>query len=119
MSMVWNLDDPARSGSSWSIEVTVDDPGCGRLAYQSFDSPNSMGPVVEFTGSWLGALLDDVTKLALRPDGGSAVYASTSDCHSVRITREQARELLPVLQHAVALAIGGTERYDRIWDGSR
>ncbi|WP_160005797.1 hypothetical protein [Nocardioides sp. AX2bis] len=98
--------------SSWFSsprEIHVEDPGHGVVLVGS-DQPTPDGThIVAVRGSQLGAALASVTALALSDDPASARVSGFGS-----ITRSEARQLLPALQAAVMLAVGGTDRAERV-----
>lgn len=116
-----------------TFEISVDDPGHGRLSIRRLDAayPDEDGnqwgnDIPLFAGPELGNLLRIVTNLAAGHDerGGvssPALVASRAPV-AVRGTTgrrflvgaHEALELLPALTRAVILATAGQDRYDRV-----
>ena len=94
-------------------EIAVDDPGHGYLVITRLDDVTAPASST-FAGQRLGDLLDRVTAAATDLDAAIATLKPNSG-PTLHVGRAEAVELLPGLIRAVALAIGGTGRYDRIW----
>jgi len=117
MGSIWY---PGRgTGSEWA-ELDVSDPGYGYLHVRRLDDrfahlqePHTGDPG-EYAGVRMGALLDAVTTLALG-SGESYVRVRPTRGQPLVIADDEAVGLLPFLQRAVALAIGGTDRFERVW----
>jgi hypothetical protein len=98
------------NGDAW--EFIVDNPGDGELNVSVFAHAFDLDENWRITlhGPKLGAWLDRVTARALGTD------TTPPDTVLPRFATEaRAREILPSLQKAVALALAGTDRFERTW----
>jgi hypothetical protein len=89
------------------IEVAVDDPGHGYVHVRVIGGV--LDGDTQVSGSRMAEMLSDVTAAAL--DGESPAWVRGIG----RLSGAQCRALLPQLQKAIALAIVGTDRYERVF----
>jgi hypothetical protein len=101
-------------------QVDVSDPGYGRLTCQRLDDRFAEleeldREISTFAGERLAALLDAVTQLALSTPDVPHISIRASRGRPLLIARDEAPKLLPNMQQAVALAVGGEDRFERVW----
>ena len=95
-------------------EIAVDDPGHGYLVITRLEADTAAVSSV-FAGERLGTLVDRVAAAAnTAGDHAPSTHRPTSG-PVVTLTRAEAVELLPALVRALALAVAGTDRFQRIW----
>lgn len=102
------------------FEIDVPDPGHGRVAVRRlnhrFDrTAAGAHEAGEYAGAAMADLLDVVTGLATGTANGDQAVARSSMGRSLVVARDEAPALLRQLQKAVALAMGGEDRYERVW----
>lgn len=88
-----------------NYEIAVADPGYGRLYVHRYDEPTWHK---ELDGALLGRFLTALTDRALGNE-------STSRLLPKDITVGIARQLLPLIQHAIIVAAAGQSRYERLY----
>lgn len=123
MGMMWYpgaWDTQGRAADPW-MEIAVPSPGYGEIQctrlddrFVAFEDPRR-GNAAEFVGERIGALLDALTQLALGTAGADHISIRASRGMPLLVARDEAAELLPTMQKAVALAIGGADRFERVW----
>lgn len=91
------------------FELDVEDPGLGQLRVTRVCCHNDEGWTVVLSGPGLGASLRALTDLALDADLQDAPVFGRH-----RLWQDEARYLLPAFQRAMVLAVGGTDRSDRV-----
>lgn len=89
------------------IELAVDDPGHGYLHARLRDGTSADMTLV--AGARVAEMLADITTGVL----GNETTAWVGGLGL--LTVEQCRALLPAAQKAIALAVGGTDRYERVY----
>lgn len=102
------------------FEIDVPDPGHGRVAVRRlnhrFDrTAAGAHEAGEYAGAAMADLLDVVAGLATGTVNGDQAVARSSMGRSLVVARDEAPALLRQLQKAVALAMGGEDRYERVW----
>lgn len=116
MGLFWYPVTP--TGRMWA-ELSVDDPGYGRLVFSRLDDRHDTGDRYDERGTYAGPrlaeLLQATTDLALGLDQRDWVRVRPSRGEPIVIERADAALLLPVLQRAVVLATAGEDRYMRTW----
>lgn len=102
-------------------ELSVDNPGFGQIdVLVPAERDSDARPLVvddwraELRGPDLGAWLDALTTRAFEPDPAGAPTAPLPPF----VTPAVARGLLPAFQRAVTLAVGGTDRFERVFPDS-
>lgn len=98
--------------SSWYLdpfEIDVENPGHGQLRVTRVGSHTDAGWTIVLSGPQLGAGLRALTDLSLDTERHDAPVFGRH-----RLTHDEARDLLPAFQLATILAVGGTDRSDRV-----
>ena len=103
-----------------SFEIDVPDPGHGRLVVRRLDhrfgsAAKGAHDAGEYAGAALAELLGAVTGLATGTVDDGRVVVRSSVGRSLVVARDEAAALLPQLQKALALSVGGEDRYERVW----
>lgn len=106
------------TGRMWA-ELSVDDPGHGRLIIRRlddrYDNDEPFDEYGTYAGPQLADLLRVVTELALGLDDRPTVRLPASRGLAIIIEGSDAAGLLPILQQAIVLATAGEDRYVRTW----
>lgn len=89
------------------IELAVDDPGHGYLHARVYGGASTDMTLV--AGARMAEMLADITAAVLSDESSAWVRGLGL------LTAEQCRALLPVAQEAITLAVGGTDRYERVY----
>ena len=106
MSMVFY----AGPDGAGQIELAVDDPGHGYLHARVLGAEGGADSLV--AGPRMAEMLSDITAAVLGSERSAWVRGLGV------LSAEQCRALLPQAQVAVALAMAGTDRYDRVFRDS-
>lgn len=95
------------------FELDVDDAGSGDMFIWSTDLDRRWQQ--QLHGSQIGVMLGEVTARALLVEGEVVLFGpAVSTLLPSWVSPRLARRLLPALQEAVVLAIGGVERFDEV-----